>query len=185
MKNKVVFLSVFIVLIVVAFLCGIKLRILVEMKLYDIEQQKIIDEQTKEYYAVYQNPYVLEIRKTLNTYLEDPKSLSSTLVEKGTVPSGSGGTELKIKGLDSFSSDYYKGRFVVVDIFDFMGGGKQIEILFPDKPDQVFWVWVYKLGGDGGYDMRGFSESPYWTKEKLNSFLKRNQTLIQDKAHSL
>jgi hypothetical protein len=130
----------------------------------------------KDYYSLYKDPYVVQIRTTLNSYLKDPKTLSETVLE------GLGDSK---SGLNNFSSDYYKGRFVVMDIKDSAVGGEEINILFPDKPDKVFWTWVYKLAEDGGYEMRGFAESPYYTQEKLDYFLKEYPQLMQDRVHSL
>ncbi|GIW69337.1 MAG: hypothetical protein KatS3mg101_0084 [Patescibacteria group bacterium] len=140
--------------------------------------QTPVDQELQSYYDSYKDPFVLQIRTTLNNYLNEPESVPESLVEEGF-------TMGRKTGLSSFSKDYYKGKFVVIDIGNFPGGGKQVNILFPDKPDKVFWVWVYKLGGDGGYEVRGFAENPSYTQEKIDYLIEQYTQLINDKEHSL
>lgn len=129
------------------------------------------------YYDSYKDPFVTQIRTTLDIYLKDPTSLSSLLVEKSVGP------ENAKEGLDSFSSDYYKGKFVVIDIRNSVAGGKFIDILFLDKPDKVFLVWVYKLE-NGEYEMRAIAENPYYTQEKIDYYYKQYPQLFNDRSHS-
>jgi len=143
----------------------------------ETEEQKTTDEDYQNYYSVYENPFVQQIRTTLDIYLKDPTSLSSLLVEKSVGP------ENAKEGLDSFSSDYYKGKFVVIDIRNSVAGGKFIDILFLDKPDKVFLVWVYKLE-NGEYEMRAIAENPYYTQEKIDYYYKQYPQLFNDRSHS-
>lgn len=140
--------------------------------------QTVADPALQDYYNSYEDPFVIQIRTTLNNYINDPKTVSASLVEKGL-------TMERKTGLSNFSDDYYKGRFVVIDIGNFPGGGKQINILFPDKPDKVFWVWVYKLSEGEGYEMRGFAENPSYTQEIIDSIINQYPHLLNDKAHSI
>ena len=71
-----------------------------------------------------------------------------------------------------------------MEIKNSVAGGEEINILFPDKPDKVFWVWVYKLA-DGGYETRGFKENPYYTHERIDYYLKQYPMLLQDELHAL
>jgi hypothetical protein len=104
-----------------------------------------------------EDSYLSEIRTTLDNYLKDPKSVSETLVE---------GLGDEKSGLKNYSNNYYESKFKVVNSKDSMAGGKEFNILFTDKPDKVFWVWVYKLAG-GTYEMRGFQENPRYTPEEI------------------
>lgn len=127
------------------------------------------------YYALYKDPYVIQIRTTLDSYLKDPKALSEIILE------GLGDGK---SGLNNFSKDYYKGRFVVMDIKNSISGGMEVNILFPDKPDKVFWVWVYGFS-DGNYELKGFSENTLYTQGDVEYYLKTYSQLISDKNYSL
>jgi len=150
-----------------------------EIYVSDIEKptNSQTDPVLQSYYDSYKDPFVMQIRTTLDIYLKDPTSLSSLLVEKSVGP------ENAKEGLDSFSSDYYKGKFVVIDIRNSVAGGKFIDILFLDKPDKVFLVWVYKLEG-GEYEMRAIAENPYYTQEKIDYYYKQYPQLFNDRSHS-
>lgn len=54
-------------------------------------------------------------------------------------------------------SDYIKGKFIVLATSTAPGGGSSIILMFKDKPDKVFYAWVYDYL-DGKYDLRGFME---------------------------
>ena len=140
-------------------------------------------EEFEDYYQVYRNPYVIHIRKVLNSYLEGKiEGISSPNVVVKTDIDKDG----FMTGLDSFSKDYYKSKFVVFSINDFLGGGKEIQIIFQDKPDRLFSAWVYKLVGDTEiYDLKGFWQNPNITGEKLNQFNEQNKIFLEDREHSL
>ena len=87
-------------------------------------------------------------------------------------------------GLDSFSKDYYRSKFVVVWFDNSIAGGKDISILFQDKPDKLFTAWVYKTAV-GEYELRGFWQSSTYTDEKLQELNKRFKTYLEDKDHAL
>jgi hypothetical protein len=129
----------------------------------------------QDYYSLYSDPFVIQIRTTLDSYLKDPKTLNETVLE---------GLGDKKSGLNNFSSDYYKGRFIVIDISNSIAGGKEINILFPDKPDKVFWVWVYRIA-DGTYEFRGFKENSYYNTEKIDYYKNNYPQLFIDTLHSL
>ncbi len=46
--------------------------------------------------------------------------------------------------MSEFSSDYFIGKFMLLNIEDAKYGGKWATIIFLDKPDKAFFVWVYK-----------------------------------------
>ena len=47
----------------------------------ETEEQKMTDAELQDYYSVYKNPFVIQIRTTLNSYLKDPKGMSETILE--------------------------------------------------------------------------------------------------------
>lgn len=137
-------------------------------------------EQLNDYYQLTKNPYVLHIRKALNGYLNGTNvgmDSPDLVIEKDTI-NGSPA------GLLSFSKDYYKSKFVVFMMDDSMAGGKFIRIIFQDKPDKVFIVWVYKLAG-GEYDFRGFSQDSGYTEEKMKEIRILYKTIFEDEEHSI
>lgn len=132
-------------------------------------------EQIEKYYLVYKNPYVIYLRKRLNTLAQASKHTDSQTV---TDDSGS------IEGLSLFRNDvgYYKSKFIVLTINNNLVGGSTIRILFQDKPDRIFSAWVYKLAG-GEYELRGFSTSEKdKTTKKLVDYLK---PALLDSVHAL
>ena len=137
------------------------------------------DAELKQYYASYKDPFVLQIRKALNGYLAGTNEgmESPDIVIKKDDLNGSP------SGLASFDKEYYKSKFVVLAIDDALFGGKDISIIFQDKPDIIFTAWVYKFS-DVHYDLRGFWEDDKAT-ENIDLALKTFGKYIFDKEHSL
>lgn len=131
-----------------------------------IKPSELAEKQLQNYYDAYKNPYVLHIRKALNDYLnginvgDDSKS-----------------------GLANFNKDYYKSKFIVLSINNALFEGKEIQIVFQDRPDKIFSARIYKQTDDK-YDLKTFSESPL-SAEEQSIILKRFQNFILDKEHSL
>ena len=138
-------------------------------KTQEIQPQELTPDQLEEYYQTYNNPFVMHVRKALNGYLA------------GT---NEGLSDPDDVGLDSFSKDYYRGKFVVVWFDNSIAGGKDISILFQDKPDKLFTAWVYKTAV-GEYELRAFWQSSTYTDEKLQELNKRFKTYLEDKDHAL
>ena len=181
MKNK----KIKVVLIVSIFMLGLFLQKFIDEKasITDVTDEQpdtnVVIETPgtliQSYYDSYKDPFVIQIRTTLNSYLKDPKTLSDIILE------GLGDGK---SGLSSFSSDYYIGRFVVMDIKNAIAGGKEINILFPENPNKVFWVWIYKTS-ENVYEMRGFQQNSEYTKESIHYYIKQYPQLVNDIAHSL
>ena len=71
-----------------------------------------------------------------------------------------------------------------MDIKNAIAGGKEINILFPENPNKVFWVWIYKTS-ENVYEMRGFQQNSEYTKESIHYYIKQYPQLVNDIAHSL
>lgn len=82
-------------------------------------------------------------------------------------------------GLESFDKIYYKSKFIIYAAADNEFGGVQANIVFVDKPDTVFWTWVYRLGGDGEYSLRGFCKNGP-SEEKKTEFKDYIDGIIKD-----
>lgn len=117
---------------------------------------------------IYSNPYIKHIRTALNGYLDG----SNTGAEEAVALDESKSDEC---GLDAFDKSYYRSKFLIFDAKDNDYGGVQTWIVFVDKPDTLFWAWVYKLGGDGSYSLRGFCKAgpPDDKKEKFVGEVKK------------
>ncbi len=100
---------------------------------------------------LYSNPYIKHIRTALNGYLDGSNTGAEEIVTFGD---SSGKC-----GLFSYEKPYYKSKFFIYDASDNEYGGVQVDIVFVDKPDTLFWAWVYRLGGDGEYSLRGFCKA--------------------------
>jgi hypothetical protein len=138
------------------------------------EPPRISENPTEE--EVYNNDYIKHIRVALNGYLKDPKSevdasLSETL---------EGGNKC---GLDSFDKSYYKSKFIVIGAQDNDYGGVQAYLFSVNKPDTLFWAWVYKADGVE-YQLRAFceSDSMFENKTQFEDFTKG---MIKNSRYSL
>jgi len=131
------------------------------------EQPGMTAEQRSAYERPLRNPYVLHLRKALNGYLdgtnvEDTCTACVVKYKCGGVPSS----------LDCFSKDYFKSKFVVVQMSKALGGGKTLSIIFQDKPDKLFVAWVYPYRGSGTFDLRGFWQNSRYDKEAMEAIRK-------------
>lgn len=106
---------------------------------------------------IYNNPYIKHIRTSLNNYLLGE---TNNGIEKYTL--NSPGQEDINCGLDNFDKSYYKSKFIVYGVGNNDYGGVVANIVFVDKPDTIFWTWVYNIGGDNNkeeYTLRGFCKN--------------------------
>lgn len=125
---------------------------------------------------IYSNPYILHIRTALNGYLDG----TNNGIEAGEM-------NAIVKedncGLDGFNRSYYKSKFIVASAEKSDYGGVQAHIVFIDKPDTMFWAWVYKYVG-GEYVLRAFCTDEI-RPELQEEFPKTVQKWITDSRHSL
>lgn len=134
----------------------------------------------EDYYKVYKNPAVLYLRKALNAFLSNDSSninISNVAVEKDT-------RDGIISGLDSFDKEYYRSKFVVLTINKSISGGVDIQILFQDRPDRIFYAWVYKLA-DESFELRGFNSKEVMNPKAMEAIQTEYKTFLEDKEHAL
>ena len=103
--------------------------------------------------------HIKQIRIALNGYLDG----TNTGLENEALYNTS--EEMKC-GLDNFDKTYYQSKFVILDALDNDYGGVQAYIAFVDKPDTVFWVWIYGIVGD--QRLRLFCEKPIANAEEAD-----------------
>jgi hypothetical protein len=78
----------------------------------------------------FNNGEAIFLRHTFNNYLAGKVSnISRTVLE---------GTGSEYTGLNSFKGDYYRSPFIVYEENNTLAGGKQLEIIFVNKPDKMF-----------------------------------------------
>ena len=70
--------------------------------------------------------------------------------------------------------DYLDSKFIVLQTDIAPGGGSSLIIVFKNKPDKLFYAWVYGHG-NGYFDLRGF-------QEHLSG---EDETSIEDMQHVL
>lgn len=139
------------------------------------------DEELESYYAVYSDPFVNHLRKALDGYLAGTNvgiDSPEVVVEKSTFDNET------LVGLASFDRRYYESKFSVLSLHEALFGGREIVLVFQDKPDRIFTAWVYKYGNENRYDLRGFWENKEATKN-LDRQLERYEKYIFDREHSL
>ncbi|OGH23458.1 MAG: hypothetical protein A2629_00225 [Candidatus Levybacteria bacterium RIFCSPHIGHO2_01_FULL_41_15] len=134
----------------------------------------------EEYYAVYKNPYVLFLRKALSAYLAGDGS--QVCILQGAVKEDH--REGIITGLDAFDKEYYKSKFIVATIGDNQENGKDIQIIFQDKPDRIFYAWVGK-NPDGDTCLIGFNSKEYFDPDKVKDLNEVYKEFLLDKEHAL
>lgn len=145
-----------------------------------IEELELTTGQRAEYYRVYENPFVLHVRKALNGYLDGTNEGMAT--PEFTIKARKVGETLT--GLDSFDKEYYRSKFIVYTMVDNIAGGKLIHIIFQDRPDKMFAAWVYQLVDDT-YDFRDFWQSTQFDEEKMAEVRKIFKQYLEDKEHAL
>lgn len=98
---------------------------------------------------IYNNPYVKHIRTALDGHLS---GTSNGVEEDGTL--GNDSENLNC-GPNSFDKSYYKSKFIVFDAENSDYGGVSAHIVFINKPDTIFWTWIYQYDS-GEYTLRAF-----------------------------
>lgn len=149
----------------------------------DGESSQLSAEEKQKYALVYQDPYVIHLRKALNEYLYGTDE-GVEIAETAITATESARTRF---GLDSFDRSYYESNFVVLSINPGAFGGVEVTIMFQDKPDKVFIAWLYLMGTDeeGIYDFRGFWENPNFSDEDILKIQTEMGDYLTDKQLSI
>lgn len=190
-KRKAVLIIVLVLVLLGALLVDAKLKnsnplvesIGEETGLKKDELSEINPQELEEYYAVYKNPNVIALRQALDMYRTGDTSLypDVTILEAAVSEDKRDGI---ITGLDSFDKKYYESKFVVLTINQNIGGGADIQIMFQDRPDRIFYGWVYELAG-GGFELRGFNSKEYFDPKVMKELNKAYEVFLSDTEHAL
>lgn len=185
-RRKNLFL-VIIALVIIAVFLGYFIKANLSLKksaqsgeLKKVKSSELNPKGLEEYYKTYKNPFVVYLRKALNAYLANDSSNINIAVAAVTEARREG----IISGLDSFDKEYYKSKFVVLTFTKNIAGGVDIQIMFQDKLDRIFYAWVYKLAG-GNYELRGFNSKEYFDPMKIKELNNAYKQFLLDKEHSL
>ncbi len=150
----------------------------------EIKTSELNPKELEEYYRVYKNPNVVLLRESLNAYLAGDSSRACIFQGAVEAQRGMG----IISGLDAFSKDYYKSKFIVATIDDNAENGKDIQIIFQDKPDRIFYAWV----GKNPYEedcLLGFNSKEDFEKEEareeMRQLIEPYRQFLLDNEHAL
>lgn len=114
--------------------------------------------------------YIQGIRKALNLYIDN--NYKGTVADVVIEGNGNPGT-----GLKAFSRDYFKSKYFVYMIKNSVAGGKEMLIIFVDKPDKIFNTWIYNTS-DGNYELRAFGENTNISKDTIQQLLNNHKEEI-------
>lgn len=126
-----------------------------------IETINLSEEEFNKYAQVYKDPYVIFLRERFDAALDNNEDL----------------------GIDNYK-EYFESKFVVYNMTDSIAGGKDILIIFQDKPDKIFYAWVYKPVGTEDYELRGFNAREN-NEEELKELVGYIQPLLSNKNLAL
>jgi hypothetical protein len=123
------------------------------------------EEDIKAYLKTLGRPYIKELRKTLDNYNEGKISENDIINSDLIVNPEASGSGTRC-GLKSFNPDYFKSKFMVSWVDSGLGGGLIVDIIFLNKPDKVFSVWVYETSS--GWELRSFCENKEFTPKDID-----------------
>ncbi len=168
------------------FLIGLLIFITLGLAIFVYSTKKLelksTDENLANYKSVYQEYPVQFLRKALNAYLEHDSSKACILeiaVKK------SDGKELGVDGittgLDAFDKKYYSSKFVVATYEDSkqFEESKDIQIIFRDKPDRIFYVLVGR-NPEGEICLLGFNSKDNIDQDALKEMIRESEPHFSD-----
>lgn len=80
------------------------------------------------------DPYILFLRKTFDDFLNENYIIGDNISLIG------------LHGLKLYDKEYFRSKFFVGTIENSEGGGMNLQIGFVDRPDRVFFAWIYDKG---------------------------------------
>lgn len=173
MKNK----KLLILIPIIAFLI-IGIFIYIQKK----NEWKPTEENLANYKSVYQEYPVQFLRKALNAYLEHDSSLACILEIAVKKSDGKEfGMDGITTGLDAFDKKYYSSKFVVATYDDSkqFDDSKDIQIIFRDKPDRIFYALVGR-NPEGEICLLGFNSKDNIDQNALKEMIKESEPHFSD-----
>lgn len=135
----------------------------------DVEEITFKQEQLEQYYKVYEEDYVIQLRTSFNNFLT------------GEITSNE---EFAKENLEKYQ-EYIKNKFIVLNYTGGLMGGMEMQIIFPSMPDKVFYAWIYKLEDSETYELRDFEIDSTYTEQDIKNLKIMYKTAFEDEEHSL
>ena len=101
--------------------------------------------------------YIVYLRNTFNDMLINPEIYKDELI---LFP----------------DTSYLQSKFIVLNTDYAPGGGYSVVLLFKDKPDRIFYAWVYEFHSTKDYYLRSFKE--YDTDENNSPSVGKSQRIF-------
>jgi len=145
---------------------------------------KMSPEDLARYESVYHEYPVQYLRRALDGYVAN--NFDGICMVPPAILASDGkklGFEDSLSGLSAFDEVYYKSKFIVWSYNDNKENGKDIMILFRDKPDRLFYAWVGRdLGGE--ICLLGFNSRDI-DKKVLKNTIKTLKPSIYDERYGI
>lgn len=147
---------------------------------------KLSSEDLVKYESVYHEFQVTFLRKALDAYIANDSSKACILESAVIKKDGSGEFEGITSGLASFDIEYYKSKFIVLTIDDNKESpdGKDIQIIFRDKPDKIFYAWVGR-NPEGEICLIAFNSDQDMGKQYLYEVVNLAKPSIYDERYGI
>lgn len=155
MKKKTVIISLLILLL--------GLSVLGVLPYLNKPNRSTVQETVANESIYFNNPEAIFLRQTFNDFLKTPNNGISN-------------------GLNEYGNSYYDGPFIVYEENNSLAGGKQLEIIFVNKPDKMFTALVYKLA-TGEYELKGFGQNERVTSENLEKIKTQYKQYLGDSKY--
>ncbi len=138
-----------------------------------LKEAGISQDDLSKLYDAYSDPSIQHVRIALDNYLHGSHEGVGDFVVKGLNPK-----EFK-DGLANFDKTYYSSKFMVYSVNNqALGGGKEISLIFINKPDKIFSAWVYQLGS-GGYELRDFRDAGI-SSDQMKQIVQEDHCFLTD-----
>ncbi len=141
----------------------------VEIPVDDIVPAEFSKEDLSSIMSTGKAPFVVNLRKALNDYFKG--SLESPYFEKSAIVAVG-------DNLSTFNKNYYKSKFFILQInTDYPVGGVFMDILFRDKPDKIFTVWMFKT--EKIFKLRMFQQNLDYSMSDIKGTLKMFENVFK------
>jgi hypothetical protein len=134
-------------------------------------EKTMSDDEYNQIFALYDTRDVKQLRITLDQYSEKSFKEIVTLYPDNI--------EL-VKTMYSYRG-VFNSKFVIVGRSSNFGGGYNYYIIFKDKPDHIFSVWIYT---EDNSEVRSFKDIEYTPKERKD-VLTQHKYLVENLDHSI
>jgi hypothetical protein len=134
-------------------------------------EYKEYENQYSSIFKLYKTHQIIELRKIFNLY--STKSLAEL---RKLYP-----TDIELVTKMWKNRIIYKSNFIIINSRISLGGGFDYLIIFKNKPDQIYQVWIYSGTTD---EVRAFEKLDL-NKEERKEVLNNYKRLIEDTIHSI